>query len=47
VIYKPLGPGEADKAPPRRRKKTAHAAAKPKASAAANGKQEALHASNQ
>jgi membrane-bound lytic murein transglycosylase D len=47
VIYKPLGPGEADKAPPRRHKKTAHAAAKPKASASATGKQEALHASNQ
>src|SRR6266571_478484 len=34
VIYKPLGPGEADKAPPRRRKKTAQGTAKPKASAA-------------
>ncbi|HEX3092352.1 MAG TPA: transglycosylase SLT domain-containing protein, partial [Candidatus Angelobacter sp.] len=47
VIYKPLAPGEADKAPARRRKKTAHAAAKPKASAAATGKKEALHASTQ
>jgi membrane-bound lytic murein transglycosylase D len=46
VIYKPLGPGEADKAPPRRRKKTAHAAAKPKASVGATDKKEALHASN-
>jgi membrane-bound lytic murein transglycosylase D len=47
VIYKPLGAGEADKAPSRRRKKTAHAAAKPKASAAAADKQESLHASSQ
>jgi membrane-bound lytic murein transglycosylase D len=47
AIYKPLGPGEADKAPPRRRKKTAHAVAKPKASAATSGKQESLHASSQ
>jgi len=47
AIYKPLGPGEADKAPPRRHKKTAHAAAKPKASAAATGKAESLHASSQ
>jgi membrane-bound lytic murein transglycosylase D len=47
VIYKPLGPGEADKAPPRRRKKTAQGTAKPKASAAAASKQESLHASSQ
>ena len=47
VIYKPLGPGEADKAPPRRRKKTAQGTAKAKASAAATGKQESLHASSQ
>jgi len=47
VIYKPLGPGEADKAPPHRRKKTAQGTAKTKASAAATGKQESLHASSQ
>ncbi|HEX3586271.1 MAG TPA: LysM peptidoglycan-binding domain-containing protein, partial [Candidatus Angelobacter sp.] len=47
VIYKPLGPGEADKAPPRRRKKTARGMAKPKDTAAATGKQESLHASSQ
>src|SRR5579864_2299358 len=47
VIYKPLGPGEADKAPPRRRKKTARGTAKAKASAATTGKKESLHASNQ
>ncbi len=47
VIYKPLGPGEADKAPPRRRKKTARTASKPKAKAAATGKSDALHAANQ
>ena len=47
VIYKPLAPGEADKAPPRRRKKTARAGAKPKASAAAAGKKESLHAASQ
>ncbi|HET8891012.1 MAG TPA: transglycosylase SLT domain-containing protein [Candidatus Angelobacter sp.] len=47
LIYKPLGPGEADKAPPHRRKKTAHAAPKPKASAATTGKKESLHASSQ
>jgi membrane-bound lytic murein transglycosylase D len=47
VIYKPLGPGEADKAPPRRRKKTARGTVKPKASAAATGKKESLHASSQ
>ena len=34
VIYKPLGPGEADKAPPRRRKKTARGTANPKSTAA-------------
>ena len=47
VIYKPLGPGEADKAPPRRRKKTARGTVKPKTSAAATGKKESLHASSQ
>jgi membrane-bound lytic murein transglycosylase D len=47
VIYKPLGPGEADKAPARRRKKTAQATVKPKASVATTGKKESLHASNQ
>jgi membrane-bound lytic murein transglycosylase D len=47
VIYKPLGPGEADKAPPRRHKKTARGTVKPKASAAADGKKESLHASSQ
>ena len=46
VIYKPLAPGEADKAPPRRRKKTARGTVKPKASAAATDKRESLHASN-
>jgi membrane-bound lytic murein transglycosylase D len=35
IVYKPLAPGEADKAPARRRKKTAHATTKPKSSAAA------------
>ena len=35
IVYKPLAPGEADKAPARRRKKTAHTAAKPKSSTAA------------
>lgn len=47
VIYKPLGPGEADKAPPRRRKKTARGTVKPKGKAATTGNKEALHASNQ
>ena len=47
VIYKPLAPGEADKAPARRRKKTAKGTtAKPKATAAAAQK-ETLHASSQ
>jgi membrane-bound lytic murein transglycosylase D len=35
VVYKPLAPGEADKAPARRHKKTAHATTKPRSSAAA------------
>jgi len=47
VIYKPLAPGEADKAPPRRRKKTARGTAKAKSTAAATGKTESLHASSQ
>jgi membrane-bound lytic murein transglycosylase D len=34
VVYKPLVPGEADKAPPRRHKKTAHGTAKSRAAAA-------------
>lgn len=40
IVYKPLAPGEADKAPARRRKKTAHATAKPKSSTAAAGKEQ-------
>jgi len=47
VIYKPLGPGEADKAPARRRKKTAKGTAKPKATAATAAQKETLHASSQ
>jgi membrane-bound lytic murein transglycosylase D len=46
VIYKPLAPGEADKAPPRRRKKTAQATTKVKSRAAASH-QQALSAGNQ
>jgi membrane-bound lytic murein transglycosylase D len=46
VIYKPLAPGEADKAPARRRKKNAQGTAKPKASAATAGQKESLHASS-
>jgi membrane-bound lytic murein transglycosylase D len=46
VIYKPLAPGEADKAPARRRKKNAQGTAKPKASAAAASQKESLHASS-
>lgn len=46
VIYKPLAPGEADKAPARRRKKTAKGTAKPKATASAGGQKESLHASS-
>jgi LysM repeat protein len=43
VVYKPLAPGEADKAPVRRRKTTAKTAPKPKstAPATAGGKQTA------
>jgi len=47
VIYKPLAPGEADKAPARRRKKTARATIKPKSSTAANSQRESLNASTQ
>ncbi|HEY1528531.1 MAG TPA: transglycosylase SLT domain-containing protein [Candidatus Angelobacter sp.] len=47
VIYKPLAPGEADKAPARRRKKSVQTAAKPKSRAAAPGQKESLHAGNQ
>jgi membrane-bound lytic murein transglycosylase D len=47
VIYKPLAPGEADKAPPRRRKKTARAATKTKSRAATASHQESLSAGNQ
>ncbi|MBZ5509437.1 MAG: transglycosylase SLT domain-containing protein [Acidobacteriia bacterium] len=36
LIYKPLGPGEADKAPARRRKKTAKGTAKPKSNSASS-----------
>ncbi|MGZ4830140.1 MAG: transglycosylase SLT domain-containing protein [Candidatus Angelobacter sp.] len=39
VVYKPLAPGEADKAPARRHKKTARATARPKSSASAAAKQ--------
>jgi LysM repeat protein len=39
IVYKPLAPGESDKAPARRRKKTAHATTKPKSSAAAAAKE--------
>jgi membrane-bound lytic murein transglycosylase D len=39
IVYKPLAPGETDKAPARRRKKTAHATTKPKSSAAAATKE--------
>lgn len=41
IVYKPLAPGEADKAPARRRKKTAHATTKPKSSTAAAMKDKA------
>jgi membrane-bound lytic murein transglycosylase D len=45
LIYKPLAPGEADKAPPRRRKKNAKGMAKPKSStAAAQSRQQTLNA---
>ena len=47
VIYKPLAPGEADKAPARRRKKSARATIKPKSSTAANSQRESLNASTQ
>jgi membrane-bound lytic murein transglycosylase D len=47
IVYKPLAPGETDKAPARRRKKSAGAATKPKSRAAAPGQKESLHASNQ
>ena len=39
IVYKPLNPGEADKAPARRHKKTASGKAQPKTSAAAASKQ--------
>jgi membrane-bound lytic murein transglycosylase D len=39
IVYKPLAPGEADKAPARRRKKTASGTAKPKSSTAAAAKE--------
>ncbi|HEX4603875.1 MAG TPA: transglycosylase SLT domain-containing protein [Candidatus Angelobacter sp.] len=48
LIYKPLGPGEADKAPARRRKKTAKGTAKPKSStAAAASQKQSLNAKSQ
>jgi membrane-bound lytic murein transglycosylase D len=39
IVYKPLAPGEADKAPARRRKKTASGTPKPKSSTAAAAKE--------
>jgi membrane-bound lytic murein transglycosylase D len=39
IVYKPLAPGESDKAPARRRKKTAHVTTKPKSSATAAAKE--------
>jgi hypothetical protein len=39
VVYKPLAPGEADKAPARRHKRTARGTTKPKSSAAAATKE--------
>ena len=48
IVYKPLAPGEADKAPARRRKKTAHATTKPKSTAAAETKEKtALNAKSE
>jgi membrane-bound lytic murein transglycosylase D len=48
VIYKPLAPGEPDKAPPRSRKKSAKATPKPKSStAAAPGERQSLNAKSQ
>jgi membrane-bound lytic murein transglycosylase D len=48
IVYKPLAPGEADKAPTRRRKKTAHATTKPKSTAAAEAKEKpALNAKSE
>jgi len=38
IVYKPLAPGEADKAPPRRHKKTARGTAKTKSRAASEAK---------
>jgi membrane-bound lytic murein transglycosylase D len=40
IVYKPLAPGEADKAPARRHKKTARGTAKPKSKAAAAAKEQ-------
>ncbi len=39
IVYKPLAPGEADKAPARRRKKTAYTTTKPKSTAASEAKE--------
>lgn len=48
IVYKPLAPGEADKAPARRHKKTAHGTTKPKSSAAAVTKEKtALNAKSE
>jgi membrane-bound lytic murein transglycosylase D len=48
VIYKPLGPGEADKVPPRRHKKSASGTTKPKSStAAASAESQPLNAKSQ
>ncbi|HEX3153539.1 MAG TPA: transglycosylase SLT domain-containing protein, partial [Candidatus Angelobacter sp.] len=41
IVYKPLAPGEADKAPARRHKKTARRTTKPKSKAAAAAKEQA------
>ncbi len=42
IVYKPLAPGEADKAPARRRKKTARGTTKPKSKAAATAKDQTV-----
>jgi membrane-bound lytic murein transglycosylase D len=48
IVYKPLNPGEADKAPVRRYKKTASTKAKPKSrAAAASGQNTSLNAKSQ
>jgi membrane-bound lytic murein transglycosylase D len=48
IVYKPLAPGEADKAPARRHKKTARGTTKPKSKAAAAAKEQtSLNAKNE